>query len=55
MTLKDLTDLYLWIRKHNQHTPDEVVDFMYEAAKERLKSGKKSNMIDEIMKDATKI
>jgi len=36
MKLTDLTDLYAWIRKNNQHTPDDVVDFMYQAAKEKF-------------------
>ena len=35
-TRKELSELYQWIRKNNHHTPDEVVDFMYEAAKEKL-------------------
>lgn len=38
MTRKDLSDLYCWIRKNNQHTPDEVIDFMYNAAIEKLES-----------------
>lgn len=38
MKLSDLSELYQWIRKNNQHTPDDVVDFMYEAAKEKFKS-----------------
>jgi len=36
ITTKELSDLYRWIRKNNQHTPDEIVDYMYEAAKEKL-------------------
>jgi len=36
-TRKELSELYQWIRKNNQHTPDEVINFMYEAAKEKLK------------------
>jgi len=39
-TRKELSDLYCWIRKNNQHTPDEVLDFMYEAAKEKLAESK---------------
>ena len=36
MTQKDLSELYCWIRAANQHTPDEVIDFMYQAATEKL-------------------
>lgn len=36
MVRKDLVDLYEWIRKNNQHTPDDVVDFMYNAAIEKF-------------------
>jgi hypothetical protein len=40
MKLKDLSDLYAWIRKNNQHTPDEVVDFMYKSAVNQFKKDK---------------
>jgi hypothetical protein len=36
MNIKDLTDLYVWIRQNNQTTPDDVIDFMYKSAKEKL-------------------
>ena len=45
MTRKDLSELYCWIRKNNQHTPDEVVDFMYQAAIEKF--DKEQNERDE--------
>ena len=35
MKAQDLSELYTWIRENNQHTSDEVVDFMYQAAKEK--------------------
>jgi hypothetical protein len=36
MKLKDITDLYTWIRENNHHTPEEVIDFMYDSAKEKF-------------------
>lgn len=41
MTTKDLSELYQWIRKNNQHTPDEVIDFMYQAARKALLESKR--------------
>lgn len=39
--IKEITELYVWIRKNNMHAPDEIVDFMFEAAKEKLKINEK--------------
>jgi uncharacterized protein YfkK (UPF0435 family) len=44
MKQKDLSDLYAWIRTNNQSTPDDVIDFMYEAAKEKLITLNKSEI-----------
>ena len=43
MTLKDITELYVWLRKNNQHTPDEVIDFVYQAAKDKFKGMAQTN------------
>ena len=32
ITRQDLSDFYVWVRKNNQHTPDEIVDFVHNSA-----------------------
>ena len=34
--IKELVDLYQWIRKNNNHTPDDVIDYMWIAVREKL-------------------
>ena len=38
MKTKDITDAWAWIRKNNQSIPDEVLDFMKDAAIAQLHS-----------------
>jgi hypothetical protein len=50
---KQIIDAYLWIRKNNNTIPDEVLDFMEEAALEKLAKGDrpKAKISDEDKKE----
>lgn len=41
ITKKDITDAYVFLRTKNNSIPDEVLDFIKDAALEKLKSDKK--------------
>jgi hypothetical protein len=42
---KEIMDAYIWIRKNNSTIPDEVLDFMKDAAIEKLDSKTKESIL----------